>query len=111
MELAGSEKIKLSATLSNADLREAQSINKSLCALGDVMSALSVGHKHVPYRSSKLTFLLQNILKENCKLLMIINIAPIPTQDYAEESMQSLLFAQRCKTVHLGREKKKEITK
>jgi hypothetical protein len=59
VDLAGSE--RLSKTDATGDrLKEAQSINKSLSALGDVISAL--GNKkaaHVPYRNSKLTFLLQ----------------------------------------------------
>lgn len=36
-------------------LQEANSINKSLSALGDVISALSAELPHVPYRNSKLT--------------------------------------------------------
>lgn len=39
--------------------REAQNINRSLSALGDVISALGTGKGHVPFRNSKLTFVLQ----------------------------------------------------
>jgi hypothetical protein len=59
IDLAGSERI--SKTDATGDrLKEAQSINKSLSCLGDVINAL--GNKkatHVPFRNSKLTFLLQ----------------------------------------------------
>lgn len=57
--MAGSERI--SKTDATGDrLKEAQNINRSLSALGDVINSL--GNKkstHVPYRNSKLTFLLQ----------------------------------------------------
>ncbi len=102
--------MKLSSAPSGAALRESQNINKSLSALGDVVNALSLNYKHIPYRNSKLTFLLQNVLRENCKILMFINIVPIPVQEFVEESINSILFAQRCKTVDLGKEKKKKIT-
>lgn len=58
VDLAGSERIKVSG-VTGAGLREATNINSSLSALGDVMQALDQKHKHVPYRNSKLTFLLQ----------------------------------------------------
>ena len=58
------------------------------------------GQKHVPYRNSKLTFLLQDSLKDNCKVLMFVNVNPVP--EYAQESSCSLQFATRCRSVQLG---------
>jgi kinesin family member C2/C3 len=50
VDLAGSE--RQDKTGATADrLKEAQSINKSLSALGDVISALSTEEKFIPYRS------------------------------------------------------------
>ena len=49
-------------------LKEAQNINRSLSALGDVINSLGSGSKHVPYRNSKLTFLLQDSLSSNAKV-------------------------------------------
>jgi hypothetical protein len=61
VDLAGSERQdKTGAT--DDRLKEAMSINKSLSALGDVISALSTGEKFIPYRNNKLTQLMQDSL-------------------------------------------------
>jgi kinesin family member C1 len=92
VDLAGSERLEKSGAGNDKDrLKETQSINKSLSALGDVIAALGEkgdgkGDKHIPYRNSKvsihvllvssranylqLTFLLQNSLSGNSKTLV-----------------------------------------
>jgi len=57
-------------------LKEAQSINKSLSALGDVIAGLTSGSKHVPYRNHPLTMLMSDSLGGNAKTLMFVNTSP-----------------------------------
>ena len=68
---------------------------RSLGALSDVISALATGQRNIPYRNSKLTFLLQDALKPHSKVLMFVNISPSP--EHTGESLASLQFASRCR--------------
>ncbi|GFN79184.1 kinesin-like protein [Plakobranchus ocellatus] len=99
VDLAGSE--RLSKTQADGDrLREAKNINRSLACLGDVMHALRARQQHVPYRNSKLTYLLQDSLGGDSKTLMIVQVAP-GDQNVAE-TLCTLAFGQRVKIVELG---------
>jgi kinesin family protein C2/C3 len=49
VDLAGSERVAKSDVQGDR-LREAQSINKSLSALGDVIQALTTKSSHIPFR-------------------------------------------------------------
>lgn len=61
IDLAGSERVKQSGAKGQR-MREARAINKSLSALGNVVEALQRKSPHVPYRDSKLTFVLEDSL-------------------------------------------------
>lgn len=100
VDLAGSERLSESQ-VTGQRLVEATYINKSLSALGDVMNALSATKKgHVPYRNSKLTFLLQDALGGNSKTLMFVNCSP--ADRYVNETLCSLQFARRARMVRLS---------
>lgn len=75
VDLAGSERADKTGA-SAERLKEAQNINKSLSALGNVIAALSEGEKFVPYRDNKLTQLMQDSLGGNAKTLMFVNFSP-----------------------------------
>jgi kinesin family protein C1 len=101
-DLAGSERLDRSGAGSDAKrLKETQAINKSLSCLGDVFNALATGASHVPYRNSKLTYLLQDCLSGDGKALMFVNLSP--TTASCGESVCSLRFAQRVNQVELGK--------
>ena len=75
-DLAGSEKVLKTGAVGTT-LDEAKHINKSLSALGNVINALSVKAKHVPYRDSKLTRLLSDSLGGNSQTCLIITASPM----------------------------------
>lgn len=100
VDLAGSERINKSGATGQA-LKEAQNINKSLSALGDVIAARASKAGHIPFRNSTLTYLLQDSLSKDSKTLMIVCISPTITS--SEETYCSLTFAARVRTVELGK--------
>ncbi|KAI4367837.1 hypothetical protein MLD38_016461 [Melastoma candidum] len=99
VDLAGSERVDKSEVKGDR-LKEAQHINRSLSALGDVISALAQKSSHVPNRNSKLTQLLQDALGGQAKTLMFVHISPEP--DALGETISTLKFAERVSTMELG---------
>ncbi|CAN0013117.1 unnamed protein product, partial [Ascophyllum nodosum] len=94
VDLAGSEKMGSVLNTSTGHFRELRCINQSLSALGNVVSALSEkGRKHVPYRDSKLTRLLQDSLGGNTRTTIIACVNPLAA--HTNETMSTLLFAAR----------------
>lgn len=99
VDLAGSE--RASATgVSGERLTEANSINKSLSALGDVIQALSSKSNkslHVPYRNSVLTWLLKDSIGGNSKSVMLATVSPTDAAYF--ESMSTLRYVERAKLI------------
>ncbi|KAG2827471.1 hypothetical protein PC129_g3064 [Phytophthora cactorum] len=99
VDLAGSERISRSQ-VEGERLRETQHINKSLAALGDVVYALQHKAKHTPYRNSKLTYMLRDMLSGQAKTLLMLQLSP-DTAD-VEETTCSLQFGARVSQVQMG---------
>ncbi|KAK6934788.1 Malectin domain [Dillenia turbinata] len=103
VDLAGSERIA-KTDVQGDRLKEAQNINRSLSALGDVISALATKSPHIPFRNSKLTHLLQDSLGGDSKTLMFVQISP--NENDLSETLCSLNFASRVRGIELGPAKK-----
>lgn len=97
VDLAGSEKVSKTGAEGSV-LDEAKNINKSLSALGNVISALADGNKsHIPYRDSKLTRILQESLGGNARTTIVICCSPASFNE--SETKSTLDFGRRAKTV------------
>ena len=118
VDLAGSEKVKKTGA-TGSTLKEATAINKSLSALGKIISLLSKVNMdeqkkkksprkdnknnrknsgtHIPYRDSKLTRILQNSLGGNAKTALLV--ACSPHDDNYEETLSTLKFAKRARSI------------
>ncbi|EAN78855.1 C-terminal motor kinesin, putative [Trypanosoma brucei brucei TREU927] len=103
IDLAGSERLDKTGAEGQM-LKEAVAINKSLSSLGDVISGLAQNSKHIPFRNSVLTYLLQDSMGGQAKVLMFVCVNPASYN--ASESNSSLQFASRARGVSLGQIKK-----
>ena len=98
IDLAGSERIAKSGVNDSKAggsaklLKETQCINSSLSALSNTIRALQDRAPHVPYRDSKLTYLLQNSLNSTSRTLVIANVNPLHSNSH--ESLCTLRFAE-----------------
>ncbi|KAJ3274062.1 hypothetical protein HDV01_003555 [Terramyces sp. JEL0728] len=97
IDLAGSERANSTGAIGDR-LKEGAAINQSLSCLGNVINALSTGQTgHIPYRDSKLTYLLSDSLGGNSLTLLMACITPIAGA--FDESLGTLRFAERAKKV------------
>ncbi|KAK5135491.1 hypothetical protein LTR08_005126 [Meristemomyces frigidus] len=117
VDLAGSERLKVSGA-EGGRARETAAINRSLSCLGDVVASLGAGggkggESHVPYRNSKLTYLLQASLGgtaaaaggKSSRTLMLLHLSPL--QGHWQESRSSLVFGSKVHGTHIGAAKKR----
>ena len=96
IDLAGSESSKKTGT-DKEGLAEANAINQSLSALGNVISALAEGAKFIRYKENLLTKLMQDSLGGNAKTLMFVNCSPSVYNEM--ETKNSLEYAKRVKEI------------
>ena len=121
VDLAGSERVG-KTNASGQTLKEAQSINQSLSALGNCMRALTQNpsdrksgdgklirvNVHIPYRDSKLTHLLKSSLGGNAKTTLIIAVAS--DMENLEETVSTFRFGVRAKRIQNNAHANKSMT-
>ncbi|RHZ17115.1 hypothetical protein DYB37_003140 [Aphanomyces astaci] len=96
VDLAGSEKWNKQAVKPGVEIEEMKNINTSLSALGNCIAALTQsGRKHIPYRDSSLTRLLQDSLGGNTRTVLIATITPRAS----DETLRTIQFADRTRAL------------
>eukprot|EP00818_Percolomonas_sp_WS_P005319 CAMPEP_0117442936 /NCGR_PEP_ID=MMETSP0759-20121206/4420_1 /TAXON_ID=63605 /ORGANISM="Percolomonas cosmopolitus, Strain WS" /LENGTH=689 /DNA_ID=CAMNT_0005234863 /DNA_START=2252 /DNA_END=4321 /DNA_ORIENTATION=+ len=97
VDLAGSERGADTYHNNKQTRMEGAQINKSLLALKECIRGLDQGHKHIPFRGSKLTEVLRDSFVGNSRTVMIANISPNSTS--VEHSLNTLRYADRVKEI------------
>lgn len=95
VDLAGSERVWKSGA-EGERLKEAQNINRSLLALGDVIQALRARQTHIPFRNSRLTYLLQDSLGKGSKTVMVVQVRWVPLWHFCSGSHLKALVDAWC---------------
>lgn len=96
VDLAGSERVNKSGATGQR-FEEAKAINKSLSTLERCILNLSRNEKHIPYRDSVLTMLLQNALGGDSQTTMLITCSS--ALQHGQETMSTLRFGERTQTI------------
>jgi kinesin family member C1 len=97
VDLAGSEKVLVPPA-------QAATMNRGIYVLNEVISALANKEKNVPYKTSKLTYLLQDSLGPNSKTMFFVNVAPGASN--LSETLNSLRYAQKVNACEIGTARK-----
>ena len=110
VDLAGSEKWRASLSVSStnpaasetdAQVKEMTNINTSLHVLGNCISGLIENdRRHIPYRDSVLTRLLQTTLSGQGKSIIVATIHS--DADYLDENYSTLQFASRASKIKVS---------
>lgn len=98
VDLAGSERLKRSLS-EGARKVEATNINLSLFTLGQCVQSLASKSKHVPYRDSTLTKMLEANLSGHCRTCLLVCFAP--ERENMSETVSTLDFASRAMTIEV----------
>jgi len=96
VDLAGTERVKRSG-VEGSHLREAQSINRSLNSLSEVVEALRRGAAHVPSRNSKLARLVTPALNGSTHTAVIVCVPSCAEK--CDEAVAALCFAERIRRI------------
>jgi HSP20 family molecular chaperone IbpA len=94
-DLAGNEKVNKTGATGDS-LEEAKKINQSLSTLGNCINAITK-KTHVPYRDSKLTFILKDSLGGNAKTSLVLTCSPHAFN--IEETLSTLRFGKRASSI------------
>jgi len=96
VDLAGVERVKRSGA-EGSILKEAQSINRSLQSIGDVVDALRRGANHVPVRNSRLARLISGALGGGAETTVLVCVSP--ESGRRDEAVAALCFADRVRRI------------